>query len=134
MLFRSPFADDSFDAVFAYHTISHTDAYLAEQIIREISRILRPGAEAFLTLCSKSSPNFSEPSYPRIDAGTVLKTKDGPEYGVAHFYVDLEDILTLFSEFELIHISEVTDLWYDGERHDSRHFHLLIQKSVQANG
>ena len=48
-----PYDDASFDCIFAYHVISHTDTQGMKTILQQIRRILKPGGEIYLTLCSK---------------------------------------------------------------------------------
>jgi len=38
-----PYADNSFDSVFACHVISHTDTEGTKKIISEIEHVLKPG-------------------------------------------------------------------------------------------
>jgi 2-polyprenyl-3-methyl-5-hydroxy-6-metoxy-1,4-benzoquinol methylase len=53
-----PYRDNSYDCIFAYHVISHTDTIGMQKILSEISRILKPNGEIFLTLCSKETWSF----------------------------------------------------------------------------
>ncbi len=92
---------DSFDCIFAYHVISHTDTAGIKLVINEIKRVLKCGGEFFLTLCSKDTWSYAMAGYPRLDGNTVVKTADGPEKGIPHFYADLDDVLELFSDFTL---------------------------------
>jgi len=82
-----PYDDNSFDAIFAYHVISHTDSAGIKKIIREISRVLKIGGEIYITLCSKETWSFKDAGYPKLDENTVIKTDEGPEKGIPHFYV-----------------------------------------------
>ena len=82
---KLPYDDNSFDAIYAYHVISHTDSVGIKRIINEISRVLRIGGEIFLTLCSKESWSYKDAGYPRLDENTVIKTDDGPEKGIPAF-------------------------------------------------
>jgi ubiquinone/menaquinone biosynthesis C-methylase UbiE len=50
-----PYGDSSFDCVFAYHVISHTDTAGIRVIIGELGRVLKPNGEFYLTICSKES-------------------------------------------------------------------------------
>lgn len=60
-----PFADGSFDAIYATEVIEHCD--LPEQWLGEILRVLRPGARALLT-----TPNYGSVSLSLIER-TVLE-------------------------------------------------------------
>ena len=62
-----PFSSDTFDRVFSYHVISHQDTEGVKQVIREITRVLKPEGKVFLTLCSKEHWAFKDENYPQID-------------------------------------------------------------------
>jgi SAM-dependent methyltransferase len=123
-----PYADGSFDCLFAYHVLSHTDTLGMARIAKEIGRILRPGGEFYLTLCSKESWSFAKAGYPKLDENTVVKTGDGPEKGVPHFYTDLDGVLERFADFTLERVRHVDECWFDGGKHDSRHYFILGRK------
>ena len=89
-----PYADQAFDCLLGMHVIQHTDTGGINIILREIHRILKPGAEFFITLLSKESWRTGVFSS-KIDENTLLKAEDGPEKNVPHFFADMEDILKL---------------------------------------
>ncbi len=120
-----PYLDASFDCIFAYHVISHTTTEGMSQVMREIQRVLRPGGEIFLTLCSKDTWSFKEAGFPKLDANTVVKTDDGPEKGIPHFYVSLDDVIELFRGFGLHNVRHVDDCYYDGRKRNSKHYFVL---------
>ena len=126
-----PYDDNSFDAIFAYHVISHTDTAGIKKIISEISRVLRPNGEIYITLCSKETWSFKYAGYPKIDENTVVKTDEGPEKGIPHFYVTCSDILNLFLNFEITKIRHVDDCYFEGKLQNSKHYFInakLINK------
>lgn len=123
-----PYADASFDCLFAYHVISHTDTAGVRQTISEIERVLRPGGEIFFTLCAKDTWSFQQAGYPRIDENTLIKTEDGPEKGIPHFYVSLQDILRLLSGLQILSVRHTDDCYFQGRVQDSRHYFILAQK------
>lgn len=122
-----PYPDDSFDAVFAYHVISHTDTLGIRQILGEISRILKPGGELYMTLCSKETWSFKDAGYPKLDNNTVIKTVDGPEKDIPHFYVNLDDIIELLPNFEIVRIRHTDDCYFAKHRQNSKHFFILAK-------
>jgi len=122
-----PYPDSSFDAVFAYHVISHTDSSGIKQIMREISRVLKTGGELYMTLCSKETWSYKDAGYPKLDENTVLKTDDGPEKNVPHFYVNLDDILTLLSDYEIERIRHTDDCYFEGRKQNSKHYFILAK-------
>lgn len=120
-----PYEDSSFDCIFAYHVISHTDTVGMIKIKSEISRILKPGGEIYFTLCSKDTWSFKNAGYPKIDENTVVKTAEGPEKGIPHFYVDLKDILSLFDDYEIDRIRHTDDCYFSGNEQNSKHYFIL---------
>jgi SAM-dependent methyltransferase len=125
-----PYAAHSFDCIFAYHVISHTNADGARTIMSEIHRILRPGGELYLTLCSKESGSFHNPAYPRIDENTILK-KGGTEDGVPHYYSDLDEALSLLAGFDINHVRHIDDCYFEGKKQKSAHFFILAKKPAE---
>lgn len=124
-MIKLPYADNLFDCIFAYHVISHTDTNGMQSILAEIKRIMKPGGEIFLTLCSKETWSFTDAGYPKIDDNTVVKTDEGPEKGIPHFYVTLDDIVQLFQEFEILKIRHVDDCYFEGKKYNSKHYFIL---------
>ncbi len=126
-----PYAEQSFDCLFAYHVISHTDTDGLDMIMREIKRVVKPGGEVYMTLCSKETWAFAEAGFPKIDANTVRKTEDGPEKDIPHFHVDLEDIIELFSRFdmELLRVRHADDCYFDGQTRNSKHYFILAHNA-----
>ena len=110
-----PYHDDSFDCLFTYHVISHTNTMGIQKIMREIKRITKPSGEMYITLCSKETWAFAEAGFPQIDDNTIRKTEDGPEKDVPHFYVNLNDIIKLFTSvnIELLRIRHTDDCYFD---------------------
>ena len=119
-----PYDDNSFDAIFAYHVISHTDSSGIKKIIHEISRVLKIGGEIYLTLCSKDTWSFEDAGYPRLDENTVIKTDEGPEKGIPHFYVTLDDIIDLFANFEIEGIRHTDDCYFAGKKQNCKHYFI----------
>lgn len=123
-----PFGDNSFDCLLAYHVISHTDSKGIVKILSEINRVLKPGAEFYITFCSKNTWGYRDSGYPKIDDNTVLKIEDGPENNVPHFYVDNTSIRELLSGFKLINLRHVQDVVFQGEDFVSWHYYVLGEK------
>lgn len=126
-----PYKDNTFDCIFAYHVISHTDTAGMQKILSEISRILKPDGEIYLTLCSKETWSFKYAGYPKVDENTVVKTAEGPEKGISHFYVTLNDILRLLADFDIERIRHTDDCYFDGKEQNSKHYFILARHSVK---
>ena len=122
-----PYPDASFDCLFSYHVISHTDTPGAKKIISEIHRVLMPDGEIFLTLCSKDTWSYKDAGFPVIDENSVLKT-DGTEVNVPHFYVNLDDVFVLLEGFEIIKVRHVDDCYFDGKATNSKHYFILARR------
>lgn len=122
-----PYKDNSFDCIFAYHVISHTDTKGIKVILNEIDRVLKPGGEIYLTLCSKETWSFKDSGYPKLDENTVIKTEDGPEKGIPHFYVILDDIIALFSKFEIEFVRHTDECYFNGQKQNSKHYFILAR-------
>lgn len=122
-----PFDDNSFDCIFAYHVISHTDSNGIKEIMNEIRRVLKPNGEVFLTLCSKETWSFKDAGYSHIDENTIVKDTDGPEKGIPHFYVTFDDILALFYGFTLERIRHTDDCYFNGHEQNSKHYFILAK-------
>lgn len=126
-----PYKDNTFDALFAYHVISHTDSAGIKKIISELSRVLKHGGEIYLTLCSKETWSFKDAGYPRLDDNTVIKTDDGPEKGVAHFYVTLDDIINLFKDYDIERIRHTDDCYFSGRKQNSKHYFISAKLRIK---
>lgn len=109
---KLPYKDTTFDCLLAYHVISHTNTQGIEIIISEINRVLKSGGEFFITLCSKNSPSFTSKNYPRLDENTIVKTEE-PEAGIPHFYSDLKGVKKLLSNFNIIRIRHIEEIYED---------------------
>lgn len=118
-----PFADDAFDCIFSMHAAGHTDTPGIKKLLGEVKRVLKPGGSVFMTLCSKETYAFSEADLPRVDESTLLKT-EGPEKGVAHFFVDMDGIEKLFSDFEIIKVRHIDNCYYNGKRRNEKHYFI----------
>lgn len=129
-MLAAPFADAAFDCLLSYHVISHTNSAGFQVIMGEISRVLKPGGEFYITLCSKDTWSFKSAGYPVIDENTIVKTDDGPEKDVPHFYVDFDDIMasTVQHGLEVIDMRHTDHCYFDGAQRNSKHYFILGHK------
>ena len=122
---KLPFRENSFDCIFSYLSMSHTDTEGFTKILTDIKKILKPDGEIYLNLCSKETWSFKEANFPKIDENTVMKTEEGPENGVPHFFVDLEDVKRLFEpDFELLRVRHIDNCIYEGVIQNNAHYHI----------
>ncbi len=124
-----PYENESIDCIMCRNVINHTDTEGVKKVINEIYRVLKHNGECFLTFCSKDSWAYKM-DWPKVDANTMKKMEEGPEYGVPHFYADYDLLMELFKDFEIINLEHVGNFYMHGdERVTSYHFHLLIRKA-----
>ena len=125
-----PFPAGSFDCMFAYNVIYHTDTAGFQKVLGEIARVLKPGGEIFLTLISKGTWGFREAPNDRwIDASTILRNEQETEMDVPHFYVDFQDIQTFLSGWNMMATPrEWCEYNRDNPEYYSKHWTLLLQK------
>lgn len=95
-----PYADDTFDCIFAYHVIAHSDTQGVRKILSEIERVLKSGGEIFVSFSSKDSTDYSNEFDKRIDENTIICRKE-PEVGVPHFYANRSDLISLLHNFSI---------------------------------
>lgn len=119
-----PYPDNSFDCVFVYHSISHADTEGIKKVISEIERVLKQDGVLYTSMCSKESWEFSKSGFPKIDENTVLKKEDGPENNVPHFYADIDDILSLFHNFDIDRIRHIDYCFLNGEKLDCKYYYI----------
>lgn len=120
------YPDGSFDCVFAYLSVSHTDSEGIRRIISEIRRVLAPSGELFFTLCSKDTWSFINGKV-RKDDNTIIKT-EGAEKGLPHYYVDKDDIVSLMEGFRLLNVRHIDDCYYQGNWRNSKHYFIEASK------
>ncbi|HKM34835.1 MAG TPA: class I SAM-dependent methyltransferase [Lachnospiraceae bacterium] len=129
-----PFTNDAFDRVFSYHVISHADTEGVQEVIDEITRVLKPEGKVFVTLCSKEHFAFAENLYPHIDPNTVLKT-EGAEVDVPHFFADKSLLTTLFHNYSFDKVRHITEckMSEDDYREGSHYFiQATVHKQVKC--
>lgn len=119
-----PYDDDSFDCVFAYHVISHTDSIGVRKIISEIERVTKKNGEVLLSFCSKETWAYLESGFPRIDGNTLICQLNGPEYGVPHYYPDLEDIIGLLCNFEIEKIRHIDYCYLNLKKQTNKYYYV----------
>jgi len=51
-------------------------------------------------------------NFPKIDENTIIKTEES-EMNVPHYYSDLYDVRALLSDFEIVRIRHIEDIFDD---------------------
>lgn len=121
-----PFLNGSFDAVFSFHVVTHQNTQGVYHVVQEITRVLKPRGQLFLTLCSKRHRAYTDPKNVRIDENSVMKT-EGAEKDVPHFYADKPLIRDLFRDYEILSLREIAECELDSDR-EKCHYFLIAQK------
>lgn len=125
-MLNMPYKDNTFDCLFAFNVMSHTDKIGFDKILKEIKRVLKPGGEAYFTVGSKESYWFNNPNCTYVDENTRIRVEDGPENGIPHFYMGDEDCSKLFNEFIIKDIRNIRVL--TEYRNFSPHYHIWLKK------
>lgn len=126
---RLPYPDQSFDCIFAYHVISHTNSIGLEKTIAEIERVLKPNGEVYLSFCSKESTEFAEKKHPMLDKN-ILICQDELEKGIPHFYADLNDLELLLANFQ-VELIKHTEYYYDFKDKNRREKFYYVNASLK---
>ena len=121
---RLPFNDSSFDCLLAYHSLYHSDSEGMGRIVSEMHRVLGSGGEGYLTLISKSHPDYLRDDLEKLDANTVMKPEEDGSI-VPHYFVQYEEIEKLLHPFEVIKVKHVED-FFSGK--SSWHYFVHIRK------
>jgi len=95
-----PFENSTFDAVFSFHVIYHTDSKGIKKVISEIERVLKSDGELFVTLNSKNNTSYLKNINHKIDENTIIK-QEGIEKGLPHYYVDEQEVKELLRNFDI---------------------------------
>lgn len=124
-LSKLPFDAQSFDAVLAYHSIYHVDSDGMAAAVNELYRILKPTAEVYLTLNSKTNPTYADPRNRVVDEHVRMKREE--DGGILpHFYCDLADVHELLSKFTIIRLRHIQDIYDDNS---SWHYFVLAVRN-----
>lgn len=120
-----PFRDCEFDAVLAFHSIYHASQDELPKIISELFRIVKTDGEVLVTMLSKDDENFVVNSNNRISTNVVLKRdgKNGPL--VPHYYIDYEEIHSLFSKFTILSCQKITEYIHG---HVLSHYYIRLRR------
>jgi len=94
---RLPYPDGFFDAILSIQTLHHNTLDRIKKLTGEMERILSRGGYIFATVPSKM--NQAE-KFRLVERGTYIPL-DGREKGLPHHFFTKEEILKLFSSFEI---------------------------------
>lgn len=102
-----PFEDGFFDAVVSIQVIHHAVLATITAIVREVTRVLKPGGFVFATVPKLKNQGSA---FARVEERTLVPL-DGPEKGLPHHYFTRRELREVFRGFD------VDDLHVDGASH-----------------
>ena len=125
-----PYEENSFDCIMAYNVIYHTNTEGFIKTLEEIKRVLKPNGELYMTLISKNTWSWHQKEkYIQIDNNTILRDEHETEKNVPHFYVNIDDIVQYFKEFNFVLLpKECTEYDLENTKYYSSHFEMLLVK------
>ena len=96
----SPYQDNFFDGVISTNALHHGRVYQIKKLIKEIQRILKPGAIIMVEVPRKVGKFYDK----EIESGTVVP-QEGSEQGIPHhIFRDKNEVREFFKNFEVIKI------------------------------
>jgi SAM-dependent methyltransferase len=109
---KLPYLDGFFDAIISVQTLHHNTTDKIRKLIGEMERILSSGGYIFVTVPSKMN---QADKFKLIEKGTYMPL-DGREKGLPHHFFTREEIVKLFSNFEIeeIHIDQMEHYAFRG--------------------
>jgi ubiquinone/menaquinone biosynthesis C-methylase UbiE len=126
-----PFPTMSFDGVFSFLTLSHSDTSGVKQALKEIHRILKSDGEMFISINSSNSRTFTSRKYQMLDKNTLIKTKEGPEKGEPHFYADYDLMMELLEEFHIISMNHTQTIYHNETKAESWNYFVRARKNEE---
>ena len=126
-MLNMPFKNNSFDCIYAYHVLSHTNLEGFIKLFDKIYDILDINGEIYFDVLSKKCFLYKESGYPKIDNNTVL-SKEKNEMDVPHICFDYDELKEIFSKFEIVNIKEVHQFQNNKPDDNEIHFYCLLRK------
>jgi tellurite methyltransferase len=115
-----PFADASFDFVLSWNVIYHGTLGDVGHRLGEIWRVLKPGALFQGTMLTTRNSNYG---VGRLIAPGTFIVDGQEEKGHPHFYCDAGGLLTLFTGFELLSLTQQQQ-----RKPNSWHWHIVAER------
>jgi ubiquinone/menaquinone biosynthesis C-methylase UbiE len=122
-MLKLPFIDDYFDGVICTNVLHHGRLVEIKRSIREIHRVLRGGASAFVVALSMA--DYRRGNGRRLERNTYLFTY-GEERGIIHHFFSRQELHSCFRNFENLFLKErVVPVGDGGNR---AHFLVKLRK------
>jgi ubiquinone/menaquinone biosynthesis C-methylase UbiE len=122
-----PFIDDYFDGVICTNVLHHGRVVEIKRAIREIHRVMREGASAFIVALSMG--DFRRGSGRRLERNTYLFT-EGEERGIIHHFFSRQELQSCFRNFESVSFEERLIPVEDGG--NRAHFLVTLRKPSRS--
>lgn len=100
-MIAAPFADDTFEAAVSTNVLNHGSRARLQLAVDELFRVLRPGAEAFLTVLNTRDWRHGNGAQIEPDSFVLA---DGPEAGILHHFFSESDLRDWLKAFEILHL------------------------------
>ena len=126
-MLNMPFKNNSFDCIYAYHVLSHTNLEGFIKLFDKIYDILDKDGEIYFDVLSKKCYLFTDSGYPKIDSNTVL-SKDIHEMDVPHICFSYDELISILHKFEIVEMKEVHQLKTDKIDNREIHFYIHLRK------
>jgi len=98
-----PFIEDYFDGVICTNVLHHGRLAEIRRSTREIHRVMRRGASAFVV--ALSTADFRNGNGKRLERNTYVFT-EGEERGIIHHFFPRRELESCFSKFEIVSFEE----------------------------
>lgn len=122
-MLNMPFKNNSFDCIYAYHVLSHTNLEGFKKLFDKIYDILDINGEIYFDVLSKKCYLYSESGYPKIDSNTILSKAEN-EMDVPHICFSYDELISILKKFEIVNIKEVHQ--FDKAKMDNNEIHFYI--------
>ncbi len=123
-MWELPFIDDYFDGLICTNVLHHGKLVQIKQATREIHRVMRRGASAFVV--ALSTADFRRGNGKRLEPNTYVFTK-GEERGIIHHFFPRRELQSCFRKFETVSFEErLIPVEEGGNR---AHFLVRLRKS-----
>jgi ubiquinone/menaquinone biosynthesis C-methylase UbiE len=122
-MLKLPFIDDYFDGVICTNVLHHGRLVEIKRATREIHRVTRRGALAFIV--ALSTADFRKGNGKRLERNTYIFT-EGEERGIIHHFFPRRELQSCFRKFESLSFEErLTPVEDGGNR---AHFLVKLRK------
>jgi ubiquinone/menaquinone biosynthesis C-methylase UbiE len=102
-IWELPFIEGYFDGVVCTNVLHHGKLVEINEAIREVHRVMRRGAMAFVV--ALSTADFRKGNGKRLETNTFVFTK-GEERGIIHHFFPREELQSCFKNFRILSFEE----------------------------